>query len=241
MRAALLLLAACGAPPADTGVDSGAPLVLPVDDFATEGHTVSAFIQGNSDFVVGAEVCFEGDCATTGADGRAALSGLPDGPVALTVDGGAGVPLLLPLTLRADHMPRVAARSLTRGIYDSWITPRAWPSGTGLIQLSVMDLSSSDPAQVAGVEVRSSDGEVWIVDDWASARPGDTSSGTGPVWIAGVQPGEVTLTIDFPDGLCAARDQGWDGPPAAPGPFELVVPAEADRATSLYLHCVALD
>jgi hypothetical protein len=218
------------------------PVRVPVHDYETDsGHTVVVWVQGNSDMVAGAEVCFEDECVETDEDGLASVRGLPDGEVALTVDGGRGVSLLLPYTLTNDRYPHLAARSLTAGIYDSW-TDGAWTRGTGLVDLWPIDATRSGSPVVPGLELTSDAGDIWSVEDLAGAVPSNTSSGTGPLWITGLEPGEVTLTMTLPGGLCSARSVGWPVPEDeridAGDTVQMTVPVEADRSTSLYVHCV---
>jgi hypothetical protein len=78
--------------------------------------------------------------------------------------------------------------------------------------------------------------------DLASARPDDTSTGTGPLWVPGLPPGEVELALTFDAGICEARAMGWAADtPSDPTTLRMRVPVEADRATSVYVHCVEVD
>jgi len=236
---ALALLAACAPEPEVTPTATVERVM--VDDYADqEGHTASVWVQGNSDFVDGADVCHDQDCAVTDEDGWAHVAGLPDGPVALTIDGGRGVPLLLPLTLNNSWAPHLAARSLTADIYRDWMGPGAWSSGEALIDIWPIDASRDGSPVMPGVQVTASDGELWAVRDLSSARRDDVSTGTGPVWVAGVTQDLVELTLTLEGGLCSARSVGWDAT-ADEGVVTMSVPTAPDRATSIYVHCVILD
>ncbi len=230
-------VAAPGAPAA-TAED---PTRVAVDDYETDGgHTVTVWVQGNSDMLADAAVCFDGDCETTDADGLAHLRGLPDGAVALTVDPPRGVPLLLPYTLTNDRVPHLAARSLTRSIYADWLDG-AWTDELGLIDLWPIDATRPGSPVVPGLVLAADAGEIWSVVDLAGATPGAVSSGTGPLWVV-APPGEVALSMTLPGGLCSARSVGWDiDTTGAPDTVEMVVPVEAGRSTSLYIHCVPAD
>ncbi len=182
-----------------------------VEDYADqEGHTASVWVQGNSSMVEGADVCHDQTCAVTDADGWAHVTGLPDGPVALTIDAERGVPLLLPLTRNNRWAPHLAARSLTADIYRDWMGPGAWSAGEALIDIWPIDASRDGSPVMPGVQVSASDGELWAVPDLSSARRDDTSTGSGPLWVAGVSDDLVELTLTLEGGLCSARSVGWD-------------------------------
>lgn len=127
MSPAALLLALAACKGGDEVAETAAWDRIGVDDFTPEGGpSATIWVQGNADFVEGAEACADDVCETTDAEGIARLLDLPEGEVAIRVDGGDGVPLLLGLTLRNDFVPHLAARSLTPGIYRSWLGAGVW-------------------------------------------------------------------------------------------------------------------
>ena len=156
----------------------------------------------------------------------------------LNFGGGFGVPLVIPLTLTNSWIPHMAARSLTRNIYDDYMGADAWPADTALVDIWFDDASEPGAELLfPGVRVSASAGEVWTVRDLAIAVRDDTSTGTGPIWIAGIPPGTVDLTLTFDGALCSARSMGWDVTATA-NTIEMTVPTVAGRSTSLYLQCV---
>ncbi len=207
-------------------------------DGPERGLDASVWVQGNSAFAVGAVACWEDNCATVDDAGFAYLGGLPGGELAIEVDGGFGVPLVIPLTLTNSWIPHMAARSLTRNIYDDYMGADAWPADTALVDIWFDDASEPGAELLfPGVRVSASAGEVWTVRDLAIAVRDDTSTGTGPIWIAGIPPGTVDLTLTFDGALCSARSMGWDVTATA-NTIEMTVPTVAGRSTSLYLQCV---
>lgn len=211
-----------------------------VEDFASEdGYTALVWLQGNSAAAVDAVACWEDNCAIADERGVAAISGLPEGEVAIEVQTGAGVPLLIPLTLNNHWVPHLAARSLTPNIYDSWMGANAWPEGTALVDIWIDDATEDGAPLIPGVRVTASAGDIWSVHDLAYALEEDVSSGTGPMWIANVPPGEVELTLTAEDALCSARSMGWRVT-SEDNTITMTVPTKADHSTSLYVQCVPL-
>jgi|GEM_PF-1826485 len=225
--------------PTSTAVDR-----VDVDDFAdasASGHTALVWVQGNSAFVEGAVACWESICAVTEADGFAALSGLPDGEVAIDVQTGQGVPLVIPLTLNNHWAPHLAARSLTPDIYASWMGPDAWPEGTGLIDVWLDDATDGGGRLMSGVRLEASAGDVWSVHDLTTAERSPISSGTGPLWVANAPEGTVELTLTIEGALCRARSVGWQvstEDTAEGHTLHMTVPSVANHATSIYVQCV---
>lgn len=219
-----------------------APGVMDVDPVATDGgHSASVWVQGNSAFLEGAEVCREASCEQVGEDGFAHLGGLPSGPVAIRVDHPGNQSLLIPLDLNNNWVARWAARSLSDWVYEDWLGAGTWEAGTGMVSVFAGDLSSDGGQTLAGVELEvlidgEAAGEAYVIDHFTAGVPGHVTTDESLVWFINLPPGEVTLAWTAPEGWCNARSMGWE----AQGD-SVVVPVEADRETSVQIQCVEKD
>lgn len=211
-----------------------------VEDFVSdEGYTALVWLQGNSSAAIGAVACWEDNCAIADERGVAAVAGLPEGEVVIEVQTAQGVPLLIPLTLNNHWVPHLAARSLTPNIYADWMNVNAWPQGTGLVDIWLDDATEDGAPLIPNVRLTASAGDIWSVHDLSYALQEDISSGTGPMWVANVPPGEVELTLTAEDALCSARSMGWRVT-SEDNTITMTVPTKADHSTSIYVQCVPL-
>ncbi len=193
--------------------------------------SASVWVQGNSSFVVGAQVCHEQSCAETGEDGFADLFDLPPGPLTLTVDNADGEDLLVPLNLVTNYVSRWAVRSFSPWVLPDWLGPMQ--SGTGVIMVFPGD-AGEQTVTLEGAVLASSVGEVLAVHDFQPAVPEDTARGESFFFLMDLPPGEVELWATHPEGACTPKSMGWPG--SASDSF--IVPVEADRVTAVNLECV---
>lgn len=217
----IILLLACA------GADLPGRIAVDPPD---SGLSATVWVQGNIDFVSGAQVCLEDYCTQTREDGFADLFDLPEGLLSIRVDNPDGDNLLIPIDLYRNYMPNWSVRSFSPDVLPFWLG--AQQAETGVIMVVPINVER-DTESLVGATLTSSVGSVVTVHDYERAVPENQAKEESIFFLSDIPPGEVELSVT-PKGACVTNSMGWPGSDAD----SFVVPVEAGRVTVVNLKCV---